>query len=364
MSEVISVSTISEDTYNIKIGKNLIKEVSGFISSSFSAKKLFVIIDEKVYTHHSEYIDKGLSTDFERVIKYVVPSGESNKSLDQFSSIVHFLLQSGVERNTALLAIGGGVVGDLAGYVAASLLRGIPLIHMPTTLLAMVDSSIGGKTGVNHSVGKNLIGAFYQPKAVFADIRFLKTLPQEEWVNGMSEIIKYGMIEAPDIFAQLSTLTNEGKMASPKNWMPIIAQSAQIKADIVSRDVKESGIRAALNFGHTFAHVIENVGGYGKYSHGEAVFAGMFGAVEASNALGANISLSNLKQFKALYSFDLNDLSSTPKELTRLMLKDKKVKDATIRLILLEGLGKPYTKSFSETLLVEDSWNALIAAFT
>ncbi len=364
MSEVISVSTTSEDTYNIKIGKNLIEEVSGFISSNFSAKKLFVIIDEKVYTHHSEYIDKGLSSDFERVIKYVVPSGEGNKSLDQFSSIIHFVLQSGVERSTALLAIGGGVVGDLAGFVAASVLRGIPLIHMPTTLLAMVDSSIGGKTGVNHSVGKNLIGAFYQPKAVFADISFLKTLPEREWVNGLSEIIKYGMIEAPNIFEQLALLTEGGKMKSPKHWIPIIKQSAQIKAEIVSKDVKELGLREALNFGHTFAHVIENVGGYGKYSHGEAVFAGMYGAVAASNSLGADISLSNLEQFKTLYDFDLNELSSTPKELTGLMLNDKKVKDKTIRLILLQKLGEPFTKSFSETLLVEESWNALISEFT
>lgn len=364
MSEIISVSTISKDSYHIKIGKNLIEEVSGFISSNFSAKKLFVIIDEKAYTHHSEYIDEGLSKDFERVIKYVVPSGESNKSLEQFSSIVHFVLQTGVERSTALLAVGGGVVGDLAGFVAASVLRGIPLIHMPTTLLAMVDSSIGGKTGVNHVVGKNLVGAFYQPKAVFADIRFLKTLPRKEWVNGLSEIIKYGMIEAPDIFEQLESLTKGGELASPQSWVPIIKQSAKIKADIVSKDVKESGLREALNFGHTFAHVIENVGGYDKYSHGEAVYAGMFGAVAASNALGASISSSNLEQFKALYDFNLNELSSTPKELTQLMLNDKKVKDKTIRLILLQNLGKPITRSFSETLLIEESWNALISEFT
>ncbi|RNC85595.1 MAG: 3-dehydroquinate synthase [Balneola sp.] len=364
MSEVISVSTNSVDTYEIKIGKNLIKEASEFISAKFSSQKIFVIIDEKAYSNHSEYIDIGLSKDFERVIKYVVPSGETNKSLDQFSSVAHFVLQSGVERNTALLAIGGGVVGDLAGFVAASVLRGIPLIHMPTTLLAMVDSSIGGKTGINHTVGKNLLGAFYQPKAVFADIRFLKSLPKKEWVNGLSEILKYGMIEAPDIFEQLTLLTKNGKFASPKEWIPIISQSAQIKADIVSKDVKESGIREALNFGHTFAHVIENVGNYEKYSHGEAVFAGMFGAVSVSNAIGASIGLANLEQFKPLYDFNLSELSSTGKELTQLMLNDKKVKDNIIRLILLQELGDPFVKPFSETLLIEESWNALISEFS
>ncbi|MBO6524586.1 MAG: 3-dehydroquinate synthase [Balneolaceae bacterium] len=364
MFDSIPVSTTSTDSYTITVGENLMEEVAETLASRFSRSKLFMIIDEKVYRNHSSYIESELEMKFSRITKYVVPSGESNKSMEQFSRIVDFILENGVERSTSLLAVGGGVVGDLAGFVAASVLRGIPLIHLPTTLLAMVDSSIGGKTGVNHEVGKNLIGAFYQPKAVFADVTFLETLPRQEWVNGMSEILKYAMIESPDLFTQLKELTQHNEFASPKEWIPIIKQSADIKVDIVNKDVKESGIREFLNFGHTFAHVIERKGEYGHCSHGEAVFAGMFGAVEASNRTGASISTNDLEYFKPLYNLNLEKIGTDTKELTQLMLRDKKVKDQTIRLILLEEMGKPVVKSFEETKLVEASWNYLISEFT
>ena len=364
MSDSIPVKTTSTDSYSITVGENLMDGVVKFLASNFSTSKLFVIIDEKVYRHHSSYIESRLEKKFSRITKYVVPSGESNKSMEQFSSIVDFILSNGVERSTPLLAVGGGVVGDLAGFVAASVLRGIPLIHVPTTLLAMVDSSIGGKTGVNHSTGKNLVGAFYQPKAVFADVSFLKTLPEKEWVNGMSEIIKYGMIEDPYILSQLKELTSNNSFENPEKWIPLIKQSSAIKVDIVSRDVKESGVREFLNFGHTYGHVIEQKGGYNEYSHGEAVFAGMFGAIYASNKTGANIDITSLAYFKSLYNINLKSIGNDPIELTQLMLRDKKVKDQTIRLVLLEELGKPEVKSFVETNLVEESWNYLISEFT
>lgn len=364
MSDSIPVKTTSTDSYSITVGENLMEEASKFLASNFSTSKLFVIIDDKVYRHHSAYIESKLEKKFARITKYVVPSGESNKSIEQYSSIVDFILNNGVERSTALLAVGGGVVGDLAGFVAASVLRGIPLVHIPTTLLAMVDSSIGGKTGVNHSSGKNLIGAFFQPKAVYADVAFLNTLPKEEWVNGMSEILKYGMIQDPGIFSQLRELTNNNLFAAPEKWIPLIKQSAGIKVDIVSQDVKESGIREFLNFGHTYAHVIEQKGGYETYSHGEAVFAGMFGAIQASNKTGASIDSDQLAHFKPFYNLNLSAIGDDTKELTQLMLRDKKVKDQTIRLVLLEEMGKPVVKSFNETKLVEESWNYLISEFT
>ncbi len=364
MSDSIPVKTTSTDSYLISVGENLLKEASNFLADNFSTSKLFVIIDEQVYRHHSSYIESEFEKKFSRIIKYVVPSGESNKGMEQFSSIVDFVLKSGVERSTPLLAVGGGVVGDLSGFVAASVLRGIPLIHIPTTLLAMVDSSIGGKTGVNHSTGKNLIGAFYQPKAVFADVTFLKSLPREEWVNGLSEILKYGMIEAPDIFAQLKELTRNSNFAKPKEWIPLIKQSAGIKVDIVTRDVRESGIREFLNFGHTYAHVIEQKGSYSKYSHGEAVFAGMIGAINASNKTGASIDYSLISDFKSLYDINLDILGNNTKELTELMLRDKKVKNQTIRLVLLEEIGKPVVKSFDETNLIEESWKHLLTEFS
>ena len=364
MSDSIPVKTTSTDSYSITVGENLMEEAAKFLASNFNTSKLFVIIDDKVYRDHSGYIESKLEKKFSRITKYVVPSGESNKSMEQFSSIVDFILNNGVERSTPLLAVGGGVVGDLAGFVAASVLRGIPLVHIPTTLLAMVDSSIGGKTGVNHSSGKNLIGAFYQPKAVFTDVNFLKTLPKQEWVNGMSEILKYGMIEDAGILLELRELTSDNSFAPPENWIPLIKQSAAIKVDIVSRDVKESGVREFLNFGHTFAHVIEQKGRYQDYSHGEAVFAGMFGAIHASNKSGASIDSGQLAHFKSLYDLNLTTIGDDAKELTQLMLRDKKVKDQTIRLVLLEEMGKPIVKSFDETKWVEESWNYLISEFT
>lgn len=363
MSNTIPVKTTSTDIYSITIGENLMGKVSDFVSTYHSSEKLFLIIDEKVYKNHSSLIEQNLGDGFKQVIKYIVPSGESSKSLDQFSSIVDFILQNGLERNTPLVAIGGGVIGDLSGFVAASVLRGIPLIHVPTTLLAMVDSSIGGKTGVNHSTGKNLIGAFYQPKAVFADVSFLNTLPEKEWVSGLSEIIKYGLIEDPNILTELKKLTSNENFASPKEWISIIKKSAKIKVDIVSRDVKESSVREFLNFGHTFAHVIERKGNYMDFSHGEAVFAGMFAAIHVSNQIGGSITKSNLLHFKPLYNFSLSKIGNDFKELTELMLRDKKVKNNTIRLVLLEEMGKPIVKTFEDTEIVEDCWKHLIAEF-
>ena len=364
MSESIPVKTTSTDSYSITVGENLMGEMAESLAAGFNTSKLFMIIDEKVYRHHSSYIESELEKKFSRITKYVVPSGENNKSMEQFSSIVDFILKNGVERSTPLLAVGGGVVGDLAGFVAASVLRGIPLIHLPTTLLAMVDSSIGGKTGVNHEVGKNLIGAFYQPKAVFTDVTFLNSLPEEEWVNGISEVLKYAFIEEPEIFLELRKLTQGNKFASPEEWIPVIKQSAAIKVDVVNKDVKESGIREFLNFGHTFAHVIEQKGEYADFSHGEAVFAGMFGAVEASNRAGADISIDQLDYFKPFYDLNLEKIGNDTKELTQLMLRDKKVKDQTIRLILLQELGKPVVKSFEQTGLVEACWDYIISEFT
>lgn len=363
MYKKIPVQTSSVDNYEITIGSDLLEEVSQYIAGLYGTNKVFLVIDELVHEHHKSTIQSKIMGTFSKVAKYVVPSGERSKSIEQFTSIIDFLLEDGAERGTPLLAIGGGVIGDLAGFVAASTLRGIPLIHIPTTLLAMVDSSIGGKTGINHRTGKNLIGAFYQPKAVFSDVNFLKTLPHKEWVNGLSEIIKYGMIDSKDILDELRKLTAGGVFAEPEAWVDIIVQSASIKTDIVSRDVKESGLREFLNFGHTYAHVIERKGNYEQYSHGEAVFAGMFGAVHASNHLGADIDPSNLLQFKPLYDVSLSGMNGDVSDLTKLMLRDKKVKDQTIRLVLLNEMEKPVVRSFEDTAFIDTSWEEVIKEF-
>ncbi len=364
MFNKIKVNTSSSAAYNYNVGTDLLDDLCNFIIDEIGSLKVFLVIDKNVHHHHIEKINTAFESRFEKIVTYVVPQGEKSKSFEQYSSIVDFVLNQGVERTTPLVAIGGGVIGDLAGFVAASVMRGIPLIQVPTSLLAMVDSSIGGKTGINHSTGKNLIGAFYQPKAVFADLNFLETLPEKEWVNGLSEIIKYGMIESPIILKQLQRLISETGFTDPEQWQAMVEQSAQIKVDIVSRDVHEQGVRAFLNFGHTYAHVIERLGEYSNYSHGEAVFAGMYGAVSASNKLGASIDKTELDHFKSLFDFKLDAIAEHRDEFLSLMRKDKKAKNQQIRLVLLNKLGNPFVEEVSDLDLINASWEDVINNFS
>jgi 3-dehydroquinate synthase len=362
MSDSISVQTSTEKKYNLHFGHDLSDQLESYIRS-LSSKKAFVLVDAFVLKHHRSHFESILSKKFPELHIFEVPRGEQAKSFHIYQKALSFLLEKGVERGTPLFAIGGGVTGDLAGFVAATVLRGIPLIHIPTTLLAMVDSSIGGKTGINHAVGKNLVGSFYQPNAVFADVKYLETLADKEWVNGLSEVLKYGMIHSPEILQQVNMLIEKGQFTEGKAWLPLIKKSAQIKTDVVAEDVLEAGKRAFLNFGHTFAHVIEREGEYSTYSHGEAVFAGMIAAVYASNKLGAHIELSNLLQFKSLYKFTLNQIKSTPEELVVQMKSDKKVKDEQIRLVLLKEVSSPYVYKVSETEFVEQTWHHILKIF-
>ncbi len=362
MFDPLTLTTTTSDSYKIRVGYNIFNEAISFIKSEYSTQKVLVLIDENVNLLHSETIFGELNTTFETVVKHVIPAGEKSKCINEYSEILDVVLKAQIERKTPLLAIGGGVTGDLAGFVAASVLRGIPLIHIPTTLLAMVDSSIGGKTGINHTTGKNLIGAFYQPKAVFADLQFLETLPKQEWISGLSEILKYGFIQDKKIFDELRELIIDQEFKEPKAWKDIIEKSAAIKVAIVSQDVKEAGIREFLNFGHTFAHVIERKGEYKRFTHGEAVYMGMMAAVFVSNKLGAELNLADLVRFKSLYNLSL-DNSLLPKELTNLMLHDKKVANSTIRLVLLEDLEKPFTKKFEQTEIILEAWKFILKEF-
>lgn len=364
MSNTIAVNTSTTDAYTITIGKGLLNHIRDFVLTNHGSNKIFLIIDQNVHDQHIAIIEGAFQNSFLKILKYVVPPGERSKSMNQYIRIMDFILKEGVERNTPVLAIGGGVVGDLSGFVAASVMRGLPVIHIPTTLLAMVDSSIGGKTGINHNTGKNLIGSFYQPKAVYMDVDFLETLPANEWINGLSEIIKYGLIKQPELLETLSSLINRGDIASPEQWIEVIKKSAQIKIDIVQRDVKEGGVRAFLNFGHTFAHVIERMGNYQDFSHGEAVFAGMYGAVHASIALGANLTTDYLDTYKPLYNFSLNTIEQDAKVLTQWMLNDKKVQDAAIRLVLLKAVGNPFIHKVEDLGFVEASWQYTLKTFS
>ncbi|MAO64416.1 MAG: 3-dehydroquinate synthase [Balneola sp.] len=362
MSDLISVNTSTQNKYDLHFGNDLSKMLEEYIYK-YTSGKAFVLVDAFVLEHHRQHFEAVLSKKFSDLHIFEIPRGEQAKNVSVYLEALDFVLKNGVERQTPLFAIGGGVTGDLSGFVAATALRGIPLVHIPTTLLAMVDSSIGGKTGINHSTGKNLIGSFYQPEAVFADVHYLRTLPKMEWVNGLSEVLKYGMIEAPEMLGEIQTLIDEDRFTDGDSWLPLIQKSAQIKVDVVAEDVLESGKRAILNFGHTFGHVLEKEGRYKEYSHGEAVYAGMIAAVHASNHLGAKIDLSNLLQFKSLYEFGLSTITKSPAELVEMMKTDKKVKDGHIRLVLLKKRGLAYVYEVADDTFVQKAWQHTLNIF-
>jgi 3-dehydroquinate synthase len=350
----------SSGVYPYTVGTSIFEERLSAYHQDQGFDSCFLLIDENVWQHHREHIIEAFDALNVNYAYEIIASGEQSKSISRWQSLVTFLLSSGVRRNTPLFAIGGGVTGDLAGFVASSTMRGIPLVHIPTTLLAMVDSSIGGKTGVNHETGKNLVGAFYQPNAIIADTEFLKTLPHRDWTNGLSEILKYGAIEDPTIFDRCDIFHSikQGNNL-PDTLNDLILRCAQIKADIVAADEFEAGTRAFLNFGHTFAHALEKVSGYDELNHGEAVYLGMLAAVTLSNEMGATIDDGPLRQFRPLYSFRITGKMISQDQLFEVMKSDKKNIDDTLRFVLLKSWQQPVLMSVKDNQLVEKAWQTV-----
>ncbi len=286
-----------------------------------------------------------------------LPSGEQTKSIEYFSEALRFLTQKTFNRDSKLFAFGGGVIGDLAGYVAASYLRGIDFYQIPTTLLSMVDSSVGGKTGINLPEGKNLAGAFWQPKAVFIDTDILQTLPEREFAAGMAEVIKYGMLYDTQLFTDLE---NYHRFDANSPELPeIIRRCCTIKAQIVADDEQEtavSGGRALLNLGHTFAHAIENVAGYGHYLHGEAVGIGLNLATQLSVQLG-RMSTTHIERVNTvLEKYKLPNTLKNPLPIDQLMAtmkRDKKNRSGQLCFVTMETLGKAVTTEDIDTKLIE-----------
>ena len=245
-----------------------------------------VITDENVGGH---YLDKALES-LEKsgfsASSVTLPPGEQTKCGDQVFALYSECIKAGLDRKSFIVALGGGVIGDLAGYVAATFLRGIPFVQVPTSLLSMVDSSVGGKTGINIPEGKNLVGAFYQPQLVLADLETLKTLPPREYAAGLAEVVKYGIIYDGEFFETLESCVNALSDVNDSELLArMVGRSCEVKAEVVAQDEREGGLRAILNFGHTVGHAVENVAGYGKYVHGEAVAIGSVYAARASVAL-------------------------------------------------------------------------------
>ena len=332
---------LANRSYPIHIGRNLISNAD-LILPHLKRKHVAIVTNTTVAPLYLNQLSHALQSAGVAVIPIILPDGEAYKNAATLNLIYDALLQNRCERSTTLIALGGGVIGDLTGYAAATYLRGVPFIQIPTTLLSQVDSSVGGKTGINHSLGKNMIGAFYQPQLVLADIDTLKTLPQREFSAGMAEVIKYGLIRDAEFFNWLEAHIEKLMTLDEAAISEAIYRSCQNKAVVVARDEHENGERALLNLGHTFGHAIENALGYGVCLHGEAVAAGTMLAADLSKRMGW-LTSGEVARMRTLFNkaqLPLDAPKLGVEKYLDLMQLDKKVADGQIRLVLQQGIGK------------------------
>lgn len=346
---------LANRSYPIHIGRGLVSNAD-LILPHLKRKHVAIVTNTTVAPLYLEQLSASLQAAGVSVISIILPDGEAYKNSETLNLIYDALLQNRCERSTTLIALGGGVIGDLTGYAAATYLRGVPFIQIPTTLLSQVDSSVGGKTGINHPLGKNMIGAFYQPQLVLADIDTLQTLPSREFSAGMAEVIKYGLIRDPDFFDWLEMHIDQLMALDESSITEAIYRSCQNKADVVARDEHETGERALLNLGHTFGHAIENAMGYGVWLHGEAVAAGTMMAADLSARMGW-LKPEDVKRIYALLTAANLPLEAPKLGVEKyldLMQLDKKVADGKIRLVLQQGIGKSViTSDYDEKKLKE-----------
>jgi 3-dehydroquinate synthase len=350
---------LGERSYSLHFGSDLAATVRAEVDVlRQSGRKAVVVTDRNVASRQAA----GLRAMFGGVPTLVLEAGEETKSLREYSRVLDFLAEQRVDRTSVLFAVGGGVIGDLGGFAAASYLRGIEFFQVPTTLLSMVDSSVGGKTGINLKAGKNLVGAFHQPKAVFIATGLLATLPTREFAAGMAEVIKAGLLGDAALFTQLerTSLT----VASPE-LANVIRTCCALKARVVEADERElakEGGRALLNLGHTFGHAIEQVTGYGVYLHGEAVAVGLSAAARLSARLGF-LTLAEVERVdRVVTAHALPVRLREPLSLDKLMAtmaRDKKVRGGQLRFVVLKKLGEAATQSGIDPALVEQVWREL-----
>jgi 3-dehydroquinate synthase len=341
-------------SYPIHIGADLIDQ-SPLFNACEKASSLFIVTNTTVAPLYADRLSKTLEKFGKSIRKIVLPDGESYKDWKHLQLIFDDLLKFGADRQTMLLALGGGVIGDMTGFAAASFMRGIRFIQVPTTLLAQVDSSVGGKTGINHPLGKNMIGAFHQPVAVIADLNTLKTLPARELSAGLAEVIKHGAIADADFLDWIEANVAELLACDTSAMAHAVLRSCEIKSAVVSADEREGGIRAILNFGHTFGHAIEAGMGYGEWLHGEAVGCGMVMGAELSHRLGQITKPEFDRLSHLIHSMNLP--IEPPKfgsdRYMELMQVDKKTEGGTIRYVLLEKIGKGQIKSVPDAQVIE-----------
>ncbi|MBL4614388.1 MAG: 3-dehydroquinate synthase [Magnetovibrio sp.] len=341
---------LGDRSYDIVIGAGLIESAASKIAPVLARPRCIIITDENVAPHYLAPLKASLEGAGIKVETITLPAGEQTKSFAQFQKLCETILEMRIERSTTLIALGGGVIGDLVGYTAASILRGIPFIQVPTTLLSQVDSSVGGKTGINTKHGKNLVGAFYQPKLVLADTQTLNTLDRRQLLAGYAEVVKYGLIDSPDFFEWLEVNAQaliDGDMDKRRH---AVLTSCAAKARVVAEDERESGKRALLNLGHTFGHALEAETGYGgTLLHGEAVSIGTAMAFDLSRRLelcSGQDSARTAAHFDAIgLASDFKALNTdgwTTDKLMDHMSRDKKVEDGKLTFILARGIGQAY----------------------
>tara|TARA_S200002703_G_scaffold49239_1_gene42570 strand:+ start:263 stop:1390 length:1128 start_codon:yes stop_codon:yes gene_type:complete len=343
---------LGERSYDIRVGPGLIANAGEEIKPLIRGNKVFVITDSTVSGHWLDPLKRSLRAADIAVTTIAVPPGESSKSFADFEHVCTRMLEDGVDRRTAVVALGGGVVGDLAGYCAASVMRGLDFIQIPTSLLAQVDSSVGGKTGINTPQGKNLVGAFHQPKLVLADTGTLDTLPKREVRAGYAEVVKYGLIRDAAFFEWLEQHGADLIAGDEAARISAVVESCKAKAAVVAADEREAGLRELLNFGHTFGHALEAAAGFdGTLLHGEAVSIGMIQALEMSRRLGLCVGQDAERARAHLGAMGLmTRVADIPgaarwkaEALLASMRRDKKAREGTVRFVLARGIGEAFT---------------------
>jgi 3-dehydroquinate synthase len=336
--ETVNVN-LEARSYPILIGKGILSDLGPQLRKQPLTQALAVVTNPEIQNLYGDIVRKSLVDSGFTPHFFVVPTGEETKSLEWAGKLYDFFLEKKLERKSAVIALGGGVVGDLAGFLAATILRGVPFVQVPTTLLAQVDSSVGGKVGINHPLGKNLIGAFHQPILVLADIDTLRSLPGEEFHAGLAEVVKYGIIADEEFFGFLEKHADEILDLEESVLLRIIHRSCEIKAKVVSADEREAGLRAILNYGHTIGHAIEFLAGYGRYKHGEAVAFGMVYAALLAREIGMSDTVTRQRDLLQRFGLLGNPPELDSDKVINALSHDKKVIDSHLRFVLTEKIG-------------------------
>ena len=332
----IDVQTTSR-TYQVHVGEGITAHLNQMLDNAGATERRFLVSSPSVWKAHGATIEQAVRNDG----TILVPDGERSKTMQTVSRVYEALFQASADRATTIVAVGGGVIGDVVGFAAATFLRGVQLAHLPTTLLAQVDSAIGGKVGVNHPLGKDLIGTFHQPIVVVTDPLLLATLPQREFRAGLYEVVKYGVIANRDLFNRVGRDLTAIFSREPGTLMPIIAESCRIKAAIVSQDERENGLRRILNFGHTAGHAIEAVTRYRRFRHGEAIAYGMLTVADIAVCRGTFSEADRSALAKLIDQLgplpSVSDLSA--KQVIESIRRDKKVLEGRLHVVLPTGIG-------------------------